>query len=328
MSDDQSRVREHEIDAILMRRLEGDRAFRDAFLATVAIQAAWDAPVQGARTSSQQPHVGANGTIDVLAWCQDANGRDSLALLIEDKISARFTPNQPDRYVSSAAAMTRPGRRALAVLCAPQRYLDVSRLASRFHARVSLESLAAWLGGQDRARIEAAIAQFEEPPESVPVPAVADFFRGYEELCATYIPELVVKRSPNSEGERPEGSYTIYFDAKRSLPRYPFLPTLRFSHQCQDKQFRPSVKLMFAGLGAYASKLAPLAKVDLDGTDFYVRAAGASLAVVHDTPRMDNQKPVSQQMDAVMAGLQAAAKLRAWMFGNERTLARWVAHLQ
>ena len=90
-------------------KVEGDQAFRDAFLATVAAQAVWDAPVQGARTSGQQPHVGASGTIDVLVRCQDASGRDSLALLIEDKISARFTPNQPDRYVSSAAAMTRRG---------------------------------------------------------------------------------------------------------------------------------------------------------------------------------------------------------------------------
>jgi hypothetical protein len=318
-----ARIRESQIDAILLRRLPEDTAFRSAFLAAISKQVDEVCPAIGATALAQQAHVGTTGTIDVLARFVNAAGRDSLTLLIEDKINARFTPNQPDRYVSSAVAMTRPNCPAFSVLCAPSRYLATSRLAAPFHARLSLEEIAEWLDDDDRDLLLTAVEQYDAPPEAVPIPAVADFHQGYGEVAAAYFPELALKRSPNSNGERPEGSFTIYFDTKKTLPNYSFLPTLRFSHQCQDKQFQPSVKVMFGNWAAQVSKLAPLAAVDLRGTGFYLRSAGASLAVVQDTPSMDNQKPVSEQMDAVLQGLQAAAKLRAWMFGNEQVLARW-----
>lgn len=319
------RVRESQIDAILLRRLPGDAAFRAAFLAAVSSQVGTTLPSLEATALGQQAHVGATGTIDVLARFWKAGAGQALTLLIEDKINARFTPNQPDRYVASATAMMQPGCPAFSLLCAPGRYLATSRLASRFHARLSLEQLASWLDGADRSLLLTAIEQYDAPPEAMPVPAVADFHRGYREVAADYFPELAVKLGPNSNGERPEGSYTIYFDTRKTLPGYPFLPTLRFSHQCQDKQFRPSVKVMFAAWAPHAARLAAQARSDLEGTGFYLRAAGASLAIVHDTPPMNNQRPVAEQMEAVLQGLQAAARLRAWMFGNAAVLARWAA---
>jgi hypothetical protein len=65
------------------------------------------------------------------------------------------------------------------------------------------------------------------------------------------------------------------------------------------------------------------ARDDLQGTGYHLRPAGQSLAIVCDTPWMDNQRPVNQQMSAVVQGIRAAAALRAWMFGNEDALRRW-----
>mgnify|MGYP002712392837 CR=1 FL=1 len=48
-----------------------------------------------------------------------------------------------------------------------------------------------------------------------------------------------------------------------------------------------------------------------------------SLGLACDTPRMDNRRPVGAQMSAVHGGIQAAAKLRAWMFENTTALKRW-----
>ena len=318
-------VREHEIDAILTRRIEADDAFRRAFVAAVSAQVGLAREVATAAAATQRPHVGASGTIDVIASFADSAGKEALALLIEDKIDARFTPNQPERYVASAAAMSKLARPAFAVLCAPGGYIAASRLARRFHARLPLETIADWLDGADQIRVRQAIDQFEMPVEADPVPEVAEFFEGYRQLVAAYAPELIVKASPNSDGGRPKGSYTVYFDTKRTLPRCPFLPTLRFSHQCQDKDHRPSVKVMFARWTVAARRVQAVAEADLRGTPYYVRPAGESLAVVCDTPWMDNQLPVRQQMEAVMQGIRAAATLRAWMFGNEDALRRWAA---
>jgi hypothetical protein len=61
----------------------------------------------------------------------------------------------------------------------------------------------------------------------------------------------------------------------------------------------------------------------LGNTGLYLRRAGDSLGLVHDTPRMDNKRPVGAQMNAVEAGIRAAARLRAWMCANESILCEW-----
>lgn len=147
-SADRTRIRESEIDALLVRRLQDDPAFRGKLVEAVSTQTGEAFAISAVTTSAQQPHVGASGTVDVLARFTDATGQGRLTLLIEDKINARFAPNQPHRYVSSATAMTLPGCPTLSVLCAPGRYLASSRLALHFHVRLPLEDLASWLVGR------------------------------------------------------------------------------------------------------------------------------------------------------------------------------------
>ena len=119
-------------------------------------------------------------------------------------------------------------------------------------------------------------------------------------------------------------SRTIYFDTSRSLPRYDFLATLRFSHQCWDSgALSPSVKVMITGWASHAPAVSRIAADALRGGPIHIRAAGESLGLVINTPRMDNLKPVSRQVDAVLTGLRAASALRAWMFENSQELQRW-----
>jgi hypothetical protein len=184
--------------------------------------------------------------------------------------------------------------------------------------------MARWLDGSDRKDLLAAIARFAMPYEPDPVPEVANFFDGYRQLVPIHAPDLVVQRQPNSGGVRPSGSNTIYFETSKCLPRYDFLPTLRFSHQCRDSgEPSASVKVMIAGWGRHFAKLARSARIDLSTGPIYIRPAGKSLGLVIDTPTMNNQRPVAGQINGVLTGLRAAMALRAWMFEHGEVLKAW-----
>jgi hypothetical protein len=265
-----------------------------------------------------------SGTIDLMVRLLDRKSGETGRFLIENKLDSSFTPNQPERYASSAIAMCRQGRVSVPVICAPQHYLDKSKYLDSFHARVAYEDIATWLDGEDRALINSAILRFSMPYEPDPVPAVRDFHEGYENLVRERAPELIVKKNPNTGGERPAHSRTIYFDVKKSLPQWNFLPTLRFSHQCWDSSApNPSVKIMFDGWAPHEAMLRKRSAPDLRNSGFYLRKAGRSLGLVCDTPRLDNVRPVSMQMDAVVKGIRAASALRVWVYSHEIVLRDW-----
>jgi hypothetical protein len=222
------RIFEQDIDLILSRRLGHDLGFAMAFIAEAVAQVGIPRiAIDTIRVERQVKHAGVSGTID-LRVSVVSSGREAVMLLIENKVDSAFTPDQPERYAASAAAMTTDGRRAISVLCAPRGYIERSRLAGPFDCRVTYEDIAKWLDGPDRDNVLAAVTRFEMPYEPDPVPAVAGFFEGYRELARRHAPDLVVKRAPNSGGDRPKNSHTIYFGTHRSLPYYDFGPWQRF----------------------------------------------------------------------------------------------------
>lgn len=317
-------VYERDVDAVLAEALAREPRFQAFFVEAVENHVGCRLSFDGISVDRQVHHFGTRGSIDLAARLWTMDRRERALLLIEDKLDSSFTPDQPERYASSAAAASRAGHPAYAVLCAPAEYIRRSRHVSPFHAAISYEDIAMALQGEARAVIEHAIRRFEMPYEPDPVPAVAEFFRGYEEVARRHAPDLVIKSNPNSSDARPAASRTIYFVTKRTLPQYDFLPTLRFSHQCWDSgASSPSVKIMFDGWAVFGSLLRQVAKDDLALTGFYLRKAGRSLGLTRDTPRMDNTKPVGNQMEAVLQGLRAASALRAWMCSNEDVLRRW-----
>lgn len=319
------KVLECDIDLILLARLPADSNFVGRMVGLVESQTGRQLLFQQATVEPQARHAGASGTIDILVrlW---SGGTETARLLVENKLDSTFTPNQPERYAASAAAMSRAGHPALSVLCAPHEYLAKSKHAHVFDACVSYEQVADAVDGDHRTTVQLAIKRFEMPYEPDPVPQVAAFFDGYAEMVGEYAPELVISRNPNSGNSRPRGSQTIYFDVKKTLPRYGFLPTLRFSHQCVDSAApSPSVKIMFDKWAGHEALLQRETRDDLANTPFHFRKARGSLGLVHDTPYLHNHLPVGVQPQAVLAGIRAAARLRAWMFENEVTLRRWAS---
>jgi hypothetical protein len=317
-------VLEHQIDELIARRMKFDPMFAASLVNAVLEQVSTPIPYTGVGVDRQVRHEGAAGTIDLMVRLFDENAGETGRILLENKLDSSFTHSQPERYASSAVAMSRAGRTAVAAICAPAEYLKRSKYLDPFGARLAYEDIASWLDGPDRYRTEAAILRFSMPYEPDPVPEVMEFHEGYVLLAGEIAPDLVVKPNPNTGGERPETSRTIYFIVRQSLPSYDFLPTLRFSHQCWDSSApSASVKVMFDGWAKYERLLRRVAAPALANTPLYLRKAGRSLGLVCDTPRLDNKKPVRDQLQAVSAGIRAAATLRAWMFANEQVLQDW-----
>ena len=299
-------VLERDVDEILARRIKGDPMFGRSLIHAVMTKVGAPFVYEKVGVDRQVRHEGANGTIDLLVRLFTAVSGETGRILIENKLDSSFTPNQPERYASSAVAMCRAGRVAVPIICAPAEYIKRSKYLGPFKAHITYEEVACWLDGEDLELVQAAILRFSMPYEPDPVPEVRNFHEGYERLVRELAPELVVKPNPNPDGERPGASRTIYFVVKKSLPNYEFLPTLRFSHQCWDSSASSaSVKIMFDGWAAEEVLLRRVASATLGNTELYLRKAGRSLGLVKDTPRMDNKRPVSVQIDAVVMGIQS-----------------------
>jgi hypothetical protein len=314
-------VTESALDGVLERLLLADRDAAALFLRS-ALPEQSDVAFDRVTVVRQVRHLGASGTADLVArfWA----GPSCVALLlVENKIDAGFTPDQPARYAVGRDAH-RAANSAAAVatlLVAPDIYLAGSRLAAGFDGVLSYGRLLPIVAGQDRELVETAVERAESPYEPVPVAAVMDFFTGYAELVRQAAPDLVLKRNPNSGDARPEASRTIYFDAKRSgFASYPFLlkegrpASLRLSHQCWDSGApSPSVKAMVDGWARHLPLASPVLSAALRDSGIYVRPAGRSLALVLDTSRLDNMRAVAGQETIILDALSKLQRLRdAW----------------
>lgn len=212
-------VTESALDRVIERLLLADRAVADLLLSAMALNVDFDRLT----IARQVRHVGASGTADLVVryWL---GSLCTVMLLVENKIDAGFTPDQPARYAISRDAQRSSATAVGTLLLAPSVYLAGSRLASGFDGVVPYERLLQMVTDVDRELIAYAIERAESPYEPVPVSAVMNFFSGYAELARGVAPDMVLKRNPNSAGARPEASRTIYFDARRSgFSGYSFL---------------------------------------------------------------------------------------------------------
>lgn len=316
-------ITESALDGVIERLVLVDRNAAVMLLNAASLEAEFDRVT----ISRQVRHVGATGTADLVIRYH-AGPICTAMLLVENKIDAGFTPDQPARYAISRDAQRTSAPMIATMLLAPAVYLAGSRLAAGFDAAVSYERLLPLTKGSDHELITVAIERAESPYEPVPVAAVMDFFTGYAELARGAAPDLVLKRNPNSAGARPEASRTIYFDAARSgFATFGFLlkegrpASLRVSHQCWDSGApNPSVKAMLDGWARHLPAVTSVLTPALRGTGIYLRPAGRSLALVLDTARLDNMRATAGQETAILDALSKLQRLRKGWNGLEEPL--------
>ena len=315
------RIVEAIVDEALAGVLSRDSAFASLLAGLVGSEVVFDS----ISVDRQQRHTGATGTADIVVtyWYR---GRAALQLLVENKVDAAFTPDQPARYRISQQARERAGEaeRVLTVLMCPEAFAAATRHAGAFDSVVTYKSMLAGVEAPERRLLDMAIQKAVMPYEAEDVPEVSRFFADLAPVVAEVAPTLVLKRNPNVDGARPGASRTIYFDVRKTLIVPPGLPPIRFSLQCWDSGVpTASAKIMLGDWAKYIGTVRPLATAALKNTGFYVRPAGSSLGIVADTPRLDTRKPAAEQAQEIREALGATASLAAWWNESGQTLVAW-----
>ncbi len=326
-------VTESSIDRVLARLLTSSTSVAQAFLEAAA-PTKGDLTFDRVTVSAQVPHLGTHGTADLALRLWSENRLQAL-ILIENKIDAGFTPDQPARYalcrdthLTSQSALV-----VATLLVSPSIYIAGSRLKDAFDGTLSYERLLPFLEGPDRASMELAIERAASPYEPLPVAAVMGFFDGYAAIAAETFSDLKIKTNPNSANARPEASRTIYFDARASgFRQYVFLKkgdkpaSIRVSHQCWDSTApSASVKLMLDGWAGHVGTASGFLQPALKRSGLYLRPAGRSLALVAHTKRLDNMRPADEQRAAIEEALHQLRHIRDVWNGLEGLLAQTAA---
>jgi hypothetical protein len=130
---------------------------------------------------------------------------------------------------------------------------------------------------------------------------VTDFWRRYWQLATAEAPELALA----DPGRKPARAGFVAFRSALAQPDDG--PSVTLRHKLPHGR----VDLELAGLGARFDELAPR----LEGVvpdDATLRRAAKSLAVTVDVSRVDTRRPFSEQREACLAAIHAAARLQAW----------------
>ena len=215
-----ARVFERDVDLLILEDLYCDINFRAWFCGRIE-----GLPLDGGRFVHARHCVRDPGTgeSDIEAYFEiPARGR--VVLLIENKISAPFQDNQPERYRERIAGYVARGEYVdgWSVLLAPQSYIQgAGETATPFIARVPYEDIREWYLSngsnrqQYRARVlELAIANARRASAFIEDPALTEFHRRYWDLHREYAPQLGVPE-PKPKGA---GATWVYLHPK-DLPK-------------------------------------------------------------------------------------------------------------
>jgi hypothetical protein len=293
-------IRERDVDLLLASELHGHPAFGAWVFASVGVP---DITWRDAHVSVSQE----NGESDLIITGTFADG-SIVILLVENKVAASFQPDQDARYAVRAERMRATGHYRLVqtVLLAPDTYLESS--GATFDAELSYEAISSWLeqNGDLRSRffvrtLNAGIEAQRRGYVAVPDEANSRFWDDYYRLAAAEFAAL--RMAP--PGVKPVGSTFIYFREALSRPITGRRADIvhKFTHGWVDLQFARTGAQDLEWLRPHMPPNCEIAR------------ANKSASIRKAVPKLDPQRPLSEQEAAARAGLAAAAELHAWALG-------------
>ena len=227
------------------------------------------------------------------------------AVLIENKIDAPPQPEQAARYrlhgivgIEDCTWTT-----YLSCIIAPQRYLTGTANVAEYDIRLSYESLRDWFRQSDPANprssykarlLNEAIEQNRRGYQPVPHLGVTQFWLDYWHLVDAEYPQLRMKKPTLV----PWGSDWAEF---RNLE-------LGAKRVIRHKLAEGAVDLEIRSAGEIAGEIAARNRETLRGA-FEVVRTGKSASVRAAVPKVDRSGTVADQLEAIRAGLSAAARL-------------------
>ena len=290
-------VLERDLDLVLMGALFASEPFR-AFMLKSAV--GWTERHSLVRTCVSE--MADAGESDVLLVV-DLEGADRLAVMIEDKISAPFQPEQANRYRQRGEQGIQDGRwnRFTTCLCAPEGYLAEARPMEEWCAYISLELISEW-ARQSNDRYDAFVAAICE--EAVAKrdaqvreksPEATAFWEAYRRLASQLLPEVDITRLPP------------LVSLASPWPRFgaAALPAdVLLEHKPQ--QGRVDLTFVKSTLEALRRRLPTMLPFDVK-----LAKTGQSAALRIAVPRVDHLRPFNGQDEEVLSVFAAVERLFA-----------------
>lgn len=248
------------------------------------------------------------GESDLEVFLADDAG-ETTCLLIENKVHARFQPQQAGRYQQRGKSYIAAGRCSafVTVLVAPTVYLGSSSADSLgFQAHLSYEAIITWFDQQVSlgqraiykttllgAAIEKATLGYQ-PSEDV---AVSDFWRSYWLLAAREAPELEMQEP----GPKPAGSTFIYFRP----------PVLEFDTYIVHKMTYGNLDLQFYRMGTRLSDLRARFGPCLE-SGMSLQRAHQSAVIRLKVPKLNPGLSFDEQLAHIRICLEQGKRLLQW----------------
>jgi hypothetical protein len=290
-------VSEREIDFALLSALYASKAFRSFMIEQVA---GWT----GDHTfiSARLSHWDDGRETDVLLIVELSDGA-KLAIMIEDKISAIFQPDQAHGYRERGQRGIRDGRwhRFVTCLCAPDGYIQSAKCANEWDSYISFESIVDLSLGLDDRNIAfvAAIcrqAVAKRAAGALPFsPEATQFWQSYRELASELLPHAPI--------------WWLAPQVSRAQ-QWPRFGKLLFPSNIwiDHKSVPGTVDLQFDGMPI--DVVQPKILIELP-FDIKLEKTGKSAALRIKVSRIDSFQRFDRQQDEVIMALAAVERLLA-----------------
>lgn len=249
-------------------------------------------------------------------------GLTTCIALLENKIDARFTDLQPERYASRARVVAASGHadEVRTGLLAPDSYLGAVP-PGVFDVHISYEVLSAYFeeaarraGPELSARLayrsevlRHASSRARRTGATVVHPTVSDFRRAYYERVTELYPDIGM-RAPKSSGQWAGDAWIEFYDALKGIPT-------RVKGEIKHKCPKGTVDLQLRRWGPMADLVRPYLSPILE-PDMEVRRAHNSLAIGIAVPPVQPQAGYGAQSAALEDGMRAARRLQLWFRAN------------
>lgn len=260
-------------------------------------------------------HIDITGESDVEVTLETGDSSEVIMLLLENKITAGFQPDQAHRYQQRGETYKCSGEADdfVAVLCCPLAYCGDASSSKGFTV-VTYEAIQTWLKSElapgPRRRYKCLVlqraidkARLGYDPEDDEL--VTQFWQDYWDLMASRYPEFNMAKP----GAKPGNSDWAVFhpaDLGKDL-------------MLRHKMAMGRVDLEIKGRGKQVSRLHAGLKDFLE-PDMCVEQAAKSAAVRIATPCLDKRRPLKDQLENVRNGQDAAMRLYRWYIANKQVL--------
>lgn len=273
-------------------------------------------------------HIGDGyGESDIVLRIKDQLERDHV-FLIENKINASFTPEQPERYRKRLKSIIRTdaffdGR---TILMAPASYLHKTASSSDFDIKISYEDLIEYFDSRSKSTdieelamryayrrdllLNAVRKKTYSGPVINPDPRVCDFRDDYANLIRELAPELQLGtltkvKEPNEWVNFPNA-------LSDSCKPHRFL-LIHKPYGRVALQINPKSESIESIIEIFKTLLS-------NETDMFLAPAKKSFSIYIDTPKLDMRKSAANQLGEIKEAVSALKRLKVWFETNTDTI--------